>query len=122
MKANIYRYSTYKLFIKDRLAEPAYTSDAPRSISQLAKFCGVQRTYVSRILNRNGNFSEDQLFLAAKYLDLSAEEMEFLQVLGSIARCKIAERRESLVVKLEEIRATRNCDDTNRINDESNIT
>lgn len=113
MRKSIFVYSSYKDFIKDCLSDRMIRDRPVRSIAQLARFCGVQRTYVSRILNQKSNFSEDQIFMAAKYFELGEDETEFLQLLASIERTKLSDRREILIRQIELVRKRKVLSDPN---------
>lgn len=66
------------------------------NLANMAKHCRVQRSYLSRVIHREGNLSDDQLFLAAKYLGLTDLETEFVLALKALEDSQVEERREFL--------------------------
>jgi hypothetical protein len=70
----------------------------------MAEHCRIQKTYLSKVLNRDGHLSEDQTYLATEYLGLSAEEQAFTLLLHRIERSQLPARREQLSAEIDAIR------------------
>lgn len=84
MALNILNYRDYKIFIKDALREKKNRVSGRFTYDRMAKACGIQKTYLSRVLNsEDSHLSEDQLYLAATYLGLTKQERKYLQLMRS---------------------------------------
>ena len=59
---------------------------------------------MSKMMNRSGNLSEDQIFLAAKYLGLEMHEADFLLMLRAASATELEDRREHILRQIAEIR------------------
>ena len=70
----------------------------------MAEHCGVQKTYLSKVLNREGNLSEDQFFLASEYLKLNATESHFLENLYRLNTTQVAARKVKFQQAIEKSR------------------
>ena len=86
----------YLLFRKKLRA--SYTFEA------MAQTCGVQKTYLSKVLKHDGNLNLDQLFTACEYLKLKPLESEFLLSLYHYQTAQNSKRRELYKQKIDEIR------------------
>ena len=88
-----------KLLTEDRkLKRKAVTYEA------MAQHCGIQKTYLSKVLNKEGNLSHDQLFLAAEFLKLSAFETNFLENLYWVNVTQVASRKIKYDLAVENAR------------------
>jgi transcriptional regulator with XRE-family HTH domain len=104
MSNRVYEYRSYKIALTEELRLRRETGEKHLTITSMADYCGVQRTYLSKMMNREGNLSEDQIFLASKYLGLSPEETDFLLLLRAASATEIPERRLHLESLAEKIR------------------
>lgn len=104
MTSRIFQFDCYKLALTEELKTRKALGSKDLTITAMADYCGVQRTYLSKMMNRSGNLSEDQIFLASKYLGLTYEESDFLLLLRSIAATGLEDRREHLRGILEATR------------------
>lgn len=71
----------------------------------LAVACKIDKAYLSRVLKQDADLSQDQVYLAAKYLGVGGLEQDFLFALHAYSRSSLAERRHELKQKLASIRA-----------------
>lgn len=77
----------------------------PKTFSAMAEHCRVQKTYLSKVINRDAHLNEDQLFLALDYIGLAEEERQFALILHSVERSQLASRRALLERQIALIRA-----------------
>ena len=98
---SLYALTSYKDAIKDTVG---MKRSAGLSFQALAEHCRVQKTYLSKVLNREGHLSEDQLYLALAFLGFNAEEQEFILLLHSLERSQLPVRRRELESKVDAIR------------------
>ena len=71
----------YKKIIRECLQEKKQVS-ARYTFEKMAKYCGVQKTYLSRVLNNDhSHLNQDQLYNAAQYLGLATHERRYLSLL-----------------------------------------
>lgn len=74
------------------------------TFTRVADAMSVQRAYLSTVLKGQGHLSDDQLFLACRYLNLNAGEAAFLTTLHQLNRSTCKERRNRLMQNLTELR------------------
>lgn len=72
------------------------------SFESMAKYCGIQKTYLSKVLHKKGNLSLDQFFLACQYLKLTSTEFEFMENLFHFSTTNIELRKIKYQKLLEE--------------------
>lgn len=102
---SVFKYLNYKDVIKNTLREKKHRVSAHFNYDRMAKACHIQKTYMSRVLNSDdSHLSEEQLFLAAKYLGLTKEEIKYLQLLRSWQRSTSATYKAELQYELDAIR------------------
>ncbi len=70
----------------------------------MAEYCGIQKTYLSKVLNKEGNLSLDQLTRASEFLKLNAFETEFLENLYLLNITQILTRKLKYQQALEKAR------------------
>src|SRR6186997_1459996 len=101
---DLYSSDDYKEILKARM-EFLRERDPSFTFQEMAKSCRVQKPYLSRVLNRDGHLNADQLFLAADYLGLNAEEKTYLFLVFDHQRSDLGQRREQIEAKLRKFRA-----------------
>ena len=104
MKA--YAYDDYKSYLKAALLQKKQAVSSSRfTYDRMAKACGIQKTYLSRVLNSDAShLSVDQLYLACRFLGIAGDERSFLLVLLDYERTQVAERKLDLRTKLQDLR------------------
>ena len=70
----------------------------------MAKYCGIQKTYLSKVLSQKGNLSLDQLSLAGEFLKLSPFESQFLENLYLQNTTVVPSRMQKYKLALEKAR------------------
>jgi hypothetical protein len=74
----------------------------------MARACGIQKTYLSRVLNsETAHLNEEQLFLAATYLGLASEEQRYLQLLRVFEKATAASYKAELQREIEKVRSVK---------------
>lgn len=97
---NIYGYSNYKVLLKELLLEKKKHVGSRFTFQKMAAACRVQKTYLSKVLNSNGDLSADQLFWGCEYLGLDNEQTEYIFLLFEENRCQAAKRKALLKEKI----------------------
>jgi len=96
MKYSVYKYLDYRALIKGGIGDLKARYGKSISYKNLADYCHVQKTYLSKVLNHHGNLTQDQLFLACEYLQLGQEQADYTLLLHSFEGTKISKRKEKL--------------------------
>ncbi len=103
---NVYSHLNYKDFLRLALIEKRKHVNASFTYSRMAKVCGIQKTYLSRVLNSDAShLSEDQLFQAGTYLGLTKDENKYLQLLRTYQKSDVLSFKAELKADIESIRA-----------------
>lgn len=76
----------------------------PITFEAMAEHCRIQKTYLSKVLNKQGNLSQDQLFLACEYLKLTGQELHFLENLHLYDTTLVSARKISAQNSLTKVR------------------
>jgi len=63
----------------------------------------IQKSYLSKVMNRNASLNRDQGFLLSKAMRLSRDETDFLFLLIDLDRCGISEYKAELIEKIKKI-------------------
>src|SRR5690349_11834242 len=94
----VYESKSYKTYLRDALLQKKQAVSASRyTYDRMARACGIQKTYLSRVLNSDGShLSDDQLYLACRFLGVGIEEREFLLLLRDCERSSVPERKAEL--------------------------
>lgn len=103
---DVFNQLNYKDFIRDSLREKKRRVSASFTYDRMAKACGIQKTYLSRVLNSDdAHLSEEQLFLAARYLGLSGDERFYLQLLRAHQKASTDAYKQELRAQIDTIRS-----------------
>lgn len=104
---NIYGFDQYKPLLKAVALEKRELLGSQFTLQNLARACGVQKTYLSKMFSDpKTHLSEDQLYRALRFLGFKAEEMEYIELLFRRERAQVPERAALLQKKVEALRAT----------------
>lgn len=99
----LYECRDYKTALK-LLTEERKSKRASVTFEAMAGHCGIQKTYLSKVLNKDGNLSADQLYQAADFLKLSAFENQFLENLYLENTTQVPSRKNRFQQLLEKAR------------------
>lgn len=86
----------YRLSLKNKQTAVYRAFGRQFSIAQIAEAIGIQRTYLSAVLNGRGHLSTDQLFAVAEHLDLDENENKFVEISYQYTRSTLPARRKEL--------------------------
>jgi hypothetical protein len=100
----IFQFSSYKKALRARL-EQLKEQNRLYSFQKMAQHCRIQKTYLSRVLNREDtHLTSDQLYLAMDFLIISGEERFYVEHLYEYERSQIPQRQEALLQQLKALR------------------
>jgi hypothetical protein len=74
------------------------------TFERMALACGIQKTYLSKVLNTSAHLNPDQLYSACEYLQLNTLETEFLLLLRESELTTNSKRATLLNAKVDKIR------------------
>ena len=100
-----YEFDDYKEALKQITLARRAQFGAKYTFEKMAVACGIQKTYLSRVLNGKGDLSGDQLFSACEFLKLSHGETDYLEALRELILSNNPRRAAGLRKKLKELRS-----------------
>jgi hypothetical protein len=100
---SIFDFNDYKAAIKWSLTQ-LKKRDHRANSRALAEACRVQKTYLSRVLNRDAHLNADQLHLANQYLGLNQKERKYVSLIHEADRSVLIDRKEALLREAKKIR------------------
>lgn len=103
----IFDFDDYKLALRDLLERKREQHGSRFTFEKMAIACGIQKTYLSRVLNGKGHLNPDQLFAACEFLSLREVEIDFLQLLRERQDSVHPRRLNLLKKKIEALKAAR---------------
>jgi transcriptional regulator with XRE-family HTH domain len=101
---NFYEMDDYKLALRFVMAERRSQFGSRFTFEKMAEACGVQKTYLSKVLNSSAQLNPDQLFSACEYLKLKATETEFLMLIRESQIALNPKRAKLLEAKIKKSR------------------
>lgn len=104
---NTYEFNDYRKIIRTKL-ENLKKLDKTISYGTMSEFMGIQKPYLSKVLNGYADFSTDQMYRACKFLGFTQEEHDYLELLLEAERTQFYDRKESLEKRIEEIQFKHN--------------
>lgn len=78
---DVFSFEDYKSALREIMKERQRQFGSRFTFEKMANACGIQKTYLSRVLNSTAHLSADQLFTACEFLKLNPEEIDFLILL-----------------------------------------
>ena len=100
---SIYKHSDYRSVIKTRLILLKKRSGKGFSMDRLAKYCRLQRTYLSAVLHGRGDLNSDQIFMVCQFLEMSEDEYHYTSLMHECERSAFSERKIILEKAINEI-------------------
>lgn len=100
---SLYECQSYKQALKILVQERKKIRKSV-TFEAMALHCGVQKTYLSKVLSQKGNLSTDQLYLAAEYLKLTTFEFQFLENLFLLNTSNLMQRKAHFQQALDKAR------------------
>lgn len=101
---NIYYFVDYRLVLKT-LIEEQKNKNNKLNYSKLANDLGIQKTYISKVINGSAHLSTDQVYLIADYFSLSEEELDYFLLLLEYERSGVAIRKKKLLKKINYVQS-----------------
>lgn len=101
---NAYDFEDYKEALKTLLNSRKAQFGSRFTFERMAAACGIQKTYLSKVMNGGGQLNGDQLYSACEFLKLPFEETEYLLDLRDWQLSQNKTRAERIKAKLEEIK------------------
>lgn len=105
MNKSIFTYINYKIYLKALIRNtPGYGHGFK---SKIAKHLGCQTTYISQILNKDANFSLEQVEDLNELLGHSREESQFFRLLVQWERAGTVKLKNAIQYEIKEVLAKR---------------
>src|SRR3989339_493234 len=118
---NLFNYLGYKEILKELLAYNKREKNTRFTFQDMAKAARVQKTYLSKVLNRDGDLSFDQLYLACRYLEVTSEEMHYIELVYQMNLTYLPGRKKELLVLIKQIQKKYNKSETHLQADKVNV-
>lgn len=100
---SLYSSGNYRELI--RLAVRMRKAVDPRfTLEQLAKSAGIQKSYLSKVMNGRADFQSDQLFLIGDFFGWTEGEAEFALLLLEYERSSLTPRKKKMLKQIDSIR------------------
>lgn len=101
---NIYSCDDYKDALQKLLEQKRTSGGRLYTYQKMATAAGIQKAYLSRVLNGDQHLSRDQLYDACLYLSIPKQERDFLLLLHAWQRAASRRYREELLEEIKERR------------------
>lgn len=99
---NLYRYLDYRVVIA-KLVEEKRKEDPKFKQEDLAEATGIQKTYLSKVLNGVSHLNSDQLYEVLQYFKLDEEMSQYFFLLLELGRSANSKRKKDLQSKIAAI-------------------
>jgi len=100
----VFEYGDYKTLLAASLRDKKKTLGGRFTFRNMAKACRVESTYLSKVINHEGNLTNDQLFRAAEFLGLNKEERSYLFLLNQWQNASVPNFKKDLGEDLDKVR------------------
>jgi len=97
---NIFNELDYQQILKKSVEERKKV-DSSVTFQSMANYMRIQKAYLSQVIKGVRDLSQDQLYLACKFLNFTAEENEYLKILLDYARCGLKDREKELLKEIK---------------------
>ena len=98
---HLFTTQDYKTALREKVTERKKWAPSNFNFQKLAEFAGIQKTYLSKVLNGDAHLSSDQLYSCMEFLDIDPKESEYIELLHNYARSHLPKRRESLLKQIQ---------------------
>ncbi|MGZ3768652.1 MAG: TIGR02147 family protein [Bdellovibrio sp.] len=99
-----FRYNDFRDVVRD-LVENKKETVPQFNFSVLAQILGVQKTFLSKVMKGNAQFSSDQIYTLAEFFSLTKEEHDYLILLIEYERTGLEKRKQFLEKRISAIQA-----------------
>lgn len=97
---NIFNILKYKAILKAKLVDLKAKKPGRYTFEALARACRVQKTYLSKVLNHDGNLSADQLYRACEFLKFSEDEFDYIYLVYEYETTQVDLRKKKIFEKI----------------------
>lgn len=104
---NIFTETDYRKILRDTFASRKVASGGRLTYDAVAGACRVQKTFISRVFNKQAHFNHDQLFALANYFSFDGECQDYLTLLLDHSRAATKPRQQYLKRKIEKMQSER---------------
>jgi transcriptional regulator with XRE-family HTH domain len=102
---DIYSLNDYKEIVRFVTNDRRKQYGGRFTFEKLAQACGVQKTYLSKVLNGSGQLNADQLYSACEFLKISETETEYILLIRDWELATHLVRKKNLWHKINKLRA-----------------
>lgn len=95
---NIYLYEDYKAYLKDYVEEQQKQQRG--FVGKISRALNIHTSHVSAVINGEKDFTLEQFYSLAKFLDLDSEELEYLMLLAQYSRSGTYDYRQYVKDKI----------------------
>jgi uncharacterized protein (TIGR02147 family) len=99
----IFKNTDYREIILDKVKH-SKNWKAPLNLKVLARAARIQPPYLTKVLKKQADLSQDQAFLIAETLQLSENEKKYFFLLVDYGKCGLDERKKQIADKIEAFR------------------
>lgn len=98
----IYDSISYREILKI-LVEQQKKLHAYITFQKIAEECGIQKTYLSKVINETADLNQDQLYTVCDFLKLEDKEKEYMSLLLEYERSQNKKRKQILLDQIKKI-------------------
>lgn len=104
---SLYEFLDYKQALRSVMEDRRKRFGSRFTFEKMAVACGVQKTYLSKVLNSSAHLNQDQLFAAVEYLNLEPSDYEYLSLLRESQSGLNSKRLKMIQEKINQIRKSK---------------
>lgn len=97
---NIFKYLNYKAILKEKIKDLKEVRRGRFTFEALARACRIQKTYLSKVLNHDGNLNSDQLFRACEFLQFNEDETDYIFLTYEFENTQVESRKNKIRQKI----------------------
>ncbi|MCO4794243.1 MAG: TIGR02147 family protein [Bacteriovoracaceae bacterium] len=97
---NIFNELDYRDVLRKTIEERKKI-DSSITYQSMASHMRIQKAYLSQVIKGVRDLNQDQLYLAAQFLNFTSEESEYLKLLLDYARCALKDREKNLLKEIK---------------------
>lgn len=100
---NVFELEDYKKIVRQALVEKKKIAGTQFSFQNLAAACGIEKAFLSRVLNGKSHLSANQLLLACEFLEFKKPERDYLLQVWLMQRATNRKQREALLLEVRRL-------------------
>ncbi len=101
---NVHDFDSYKSALRAIMKERQQQFGSRFTFEKMAAACGIQKTYLSKVMNSSAHLNSDQLYSACEYLKLCEPDFSFLSLLLELERSNHPKRSNFIKTKITKAR------------------